>query len=66
MPNVAAEFRRQAMRCAAEAEASPRADQRERLLRMREAFLTLAENEDWLNGRTRSQASKADALLRLS
>ena len=51
MPSMAADYRRQAMRCAAEADAAPDAEQRQRLMNMREAFLTLAENEDWLSGR---------------
>ena len=57
MPTSAAEYRRQAMRCVAEAERSPKIEQRDRFLKMREAFLTLAENEDWLNGRSRPRPS---------
>ncbi len=51
MPSMAPEYRRQAMRCAAEADKVPNVEQREQLMKMREAFLTLAENEDWLSGR---------------
>jgi hypothetical protein len=61
---IAAEYRRQAMRCAAEADKAPSPEQRERLMKMRQAFLTLAENEDWLNGRRRPEtiAPRAQSL----
>ncbi|MDT3687384.1 MAG: hypothetical protein RO009_20335 [Pseudorhodoplanes sp.] len=47
----AADLRRMAMQCAAQAD-MPDADETERgrLLKMREALLSLAANEDWLNG----------------
>jgi hypothetical protein len=50
----ASDLRRWAGQCDAQA-ADPRAsgDERERLLKMREALLTLAENQDWLDGRSR-------------
>jgi hypothetical protein len=56
------------MQCGARAQAS-RADERERLLKMRQALLDLAENEDWLSGRIRSQGAETqianrDAALR--
>jgi RecB family exonuclease len=49
----AADLRRMAMQCAAQAD-MPDADETERdkLLKMREALLSLAANEDWLNGRS--------------
>jgi len=49
----ASDLRRWAGQCDAQA-ADPRAsgDERERLLKMREALRTLAENQDWLNGRS--------------
>jgi len=54
MPDLfnAAELRRLAMQCSARAErASCSASERERLLKMREALLDLAQNADWLAGR---------------
>lgn len=49
----AADLRRMAMQCAAQAN-MPDADEteRDRLLKMREALLSLAANEDWLNGKS--------------
>ena len=48
----AAELRRYAMQCSAQAN-NPRASggERERLLKMRTALLDLAEIEDWLQGK---------------
>jgi hypothetical protein len=54
MPDTlnAAELRRLAMRCSAQAaKAECSAVERERLLMMREALLDLARNADWLAGR---------------
>lgn len=54
MPDLlnAAELRRLAMQCSARAEhADCSASERERLLKMREALLDLAQNADWLAGR---------------
>jgi hypothetical protein len=50
---TAAEYRRQAMRWGDEAQKASDPGQRDRLMKMRDAFLTLAENEDWLAGRRR-------------
>jgi hypothetical protein len=48
----AAELRRRAMRCSARASDSDcMADERDRLLTIREALLSLADNADWLIGR---------------
>lgn len=48
----AAELRRLAMECAAMADANGcPADERERLLTMRESLLALADNADWLTGK---------------
>ena len=52
MPFTAAEYRRQAIRWADEAEKARDPVQRERLLKMRDAFFELAKTEDWLNGRS--------------
>jgi len=55
MPDTldAAELRRLAMQCGADAESNGRsAEDRSRLLKMREALLDLAENADWLAGRS--------------
>jgi len=54
MPDTlnAAELRRLAMECVAMADADGcGADERERLLTMRESLLALAENADWLAGK---------------
>jgi hypothetical protein len=54
MPDTlnAAEMRRLAMQCAARAsDAKCDAEERERLLKMRESLLALAANADWLAGR---------------
>ena len=48
----AAALRRLAMQCGAEAEGDVcSAEERDRLLKMREALLDLAENADWLEGK---------------
>ena len=55
MPDTlnAAEMRRLAMECAARAgDATCSAEERERLLTMRESLLALAADADWLAGRT--------------
>jgi hypothetical protein len=57
MPDTlnAAELRRLAMECAAMADANGcAAEERERLLTMRESLLALAENADWLEGKAAS------------
>ena len=54
MPDTlnAAEMRRLAMQCAARAqEANVTAEERERMLRMREGLLEVATCADWLSGR---------------
>ena len=54
MPDTlnAAELRRWAMECGAKANrADCGDDERSRLLKMREALLSLAENADWLAGK---------------
>ncbi len=54
MPDTldAAALRRLAMQCGAEADANCcSAEERGRLLKMREALLHLAENADWLDGK---------------
>lgn len=54
MPDTlnAAELRRLAMQCAARASASAcDPEERDRLMKMREALLELARNADWLAGR---------------
>lgn len=53
---TSADLRRWAMQCGAQASAAASsADERERLLKMREALLDLADTEDWLSGMTRRQ-----------
>jgi hypothetical protein len=49
---LAPDLRRRAMQCAEEAnrpDCSP--EKRQRLLKMRQAYLALADEEDWLAGR---------------
>ena len=50
-----ADLRRWAMECYDQA-IDPRVsgDERDRLLRMRQSLLTLAEEQDWLNGKTKT------------
>ena len=50
-----ADLRRWAMECYDQA-IDPRAsgDERDRLFRMRQSLLTLAEEQDWLNGKTKT------------
>ncbi len=58
----AAELRRLAMQCAAQAtEARCDPAERSRLLAMREALLALAENADWLDGKLAPQAALQSA-----
>ena len=62
----AAALRRMAMECAAEASGQQCAhEERERLLRMRESLLALANDADWLAGRvsplTRSEINVSSA-----
>jgi hypothetical protein len=45
------DFRLWAALCAAKAEAAATPADRDRLLKMRDALLALADNEDWLHGR---------------
>lgn len=52
IPMGSLDLRRWAMQCIEEAN-NPRAsgEERERLMKMREGLLALADNQDWLNGR---------------
>ena len=62
MPDTlnAAELRRLAMECAAMADAAEcAAEERERLLTMRESLLALADNADWLAGKPTDQQPQA-------
>jgi hypothetical protein len=54
----AAELRRWALQCAAQAD-DPRitGDERDRLLAMRTALLQLADMEDWLDGKKETQTA---------
>ena len=54
-----ADLRRWAMECYDQA-VNPRAsgEERERLLEMRQSLLTLAEEQDWLNGKTKIPAGE--------
>jgi len=54
----ASDLRRWAMRCFDDANAPlVSGEEREKLLKMREGLLSLAETEDWLAGRTRAPIS---------
>lgn len=61
-PLNAEELRRWAKRCAEKAEQtiSPR-DERERLLKTRDSLLALADNADWLSGRSHDLALQSAA-----
>ena len=62
MPDTlnAAELRRLAMECAAMADSEGcAAEERERLLTMRESLLALADNADWLDGKPAAQQPRA-------
>ncbi|MGD9924571.1 MAG: hypothetical protein AB7V13_24460 [Pseudorhodoplanes sp.] len=56
------ELRRWAMECYDQA-INPRAsgEERERLLKMRQSLLTLAEEQDWLNGKAKCPADGGPA-----
>ena len=52
MPTEAPTLRRWAMECAAKADdPKTKPEQRERLLKMREALLEVARTQDWLDGK---------------
>jgi hypothetical protein len=56
------------MQCGARALATASGDERERLLKMREALLELAVTEDWLSGKTRDRTAfiqQADRIARV-
>jgi hypothetical protein len=64
MPDTlnAADLRRWATRCATEArDKNCTAEESERLLKMHESLLALAESADWLNGKTSAAALQATA-----
>ena len=49
---VSSDLRRWAMQCIDQAsDPSSSGEERERLMKMREGLLALADNQDWLNGR---------------
>jgi hypothetical protein len=52
---TSADLRRWALQCGARASSVVSADERQRLLTMREALLDLADNEDWLSGIARGR-----------
>jgi hypothetical protein len=59
------DLRRWAMQCGARASSAVcSADERERLLRMREALLDLADTEDWLSGTMRGQGAAVRSVER--
>jgi hypothetical protein len=61
------DFRLWAAQCAAKAETAGTPADRDRLLKMRDALLALADNEDWLNGSVaRSESQEEDELLALA
>ncbi len=62
---TSADLRRWAMQCGARTAAATCADERERLTRMRQALLDLADNEDWLSGMSRGwESGSRDAAAR--
>jgi len=63
----AADFRMWAAQCTANAEAAATPADRERLIKMRDALLALADNEDWLHGSVaRSERQEEDELIALA
>jgi len=63
----AADFRMWAAQCTANAEAAATPADRERLIKMRDALLALADNEDWLHGSVaRSERQEEDELVALA
>ena len=58
---TASDLRRWAMRCGSEAADAASDDDRMRLLKMRDALIQLAENEDWLNGKSFSRSNAQSA-----
>lgn len=54
----AADLRRWAARCASEADEVKEPADRERLLKMRDALLFLADNQDWLSGTIQPKPEK--------
>jgi hypothetical protein len=60
-PLSAAELRRWALCCASQAENLGTSDEsRTRLLKMREAILSLANNQDWLDGAPTHRAANSE------
>ena len=59
----AAELRRWATRCAAEANDASDAEARDRLNKMRAALLQLAQTQDWLDGRNRAVIGRPALLV---
>ena len=59
IPVTSVDLRRWAMKCYDQA-TDPRASgyERDRLLRMRESLLALAENQDWLNGKKEASSEE--------
>jgi hypothetical protein len=62
--STSADLRRWALQCGARASTAASGDERERLSRMREALLDLADNEDWLSGIARRQDAAAQIAKR--
>ncbi len=64
IPIVSSDLRRWAMQCIDQAN-DPRSsgEERERLMRMREGLLALADNQDWLNGKVASCTDKEGKIV---
>jgi hypothetical protein len=61
------DFRLWAAQCAAKAASATTPADRDRLLKMRDALLALADNEDWLNGNVAgSERQEEDELVALA
>ncbi|ARQ02348.1 hypothetical protein CAK95_27010 [Pseudorhodoplanes sinuspersici] len=61
---VASDLRRWAMQCVDQANDSRSShEERERLMKIREGLLALADNQDWLNGRVANVSEEASNIL---
>jgi hypothetical protein len=64
IPMVSSDLRRWALQCIDQAN-DPRSseEERERLMKMREGLLALADNQDWLNGRVANIPEEGSNIL---
>lgn len=64
IPMVSSDLRRWALQCIDQAnDPSSSGEERERLMKMREGLLALADNQDWLNGRVANVSEEGGNIL---